>query len=338
MHCYALLHVGIGFAKQEVKAILRYSLPLLPGYVAIFVRNNTDRVLLRTFLGLAQLGAFEMLFKFATLIGFFIVEPFNKIMGVKCFEIADQEKGAETIAKIFTLYTALMLFVGLILSLEIPLILKILTPEEFWLEGSIAGLAVLSRILLASYYYLYFGLLYAKITYKISLLQMVTTAVSFVLCLLLIKPLGIFGAVLASCVSATFQCALAYKWATPYYHIPFEFNKLFVILLSAILIFLVLNSTVVEKRALVPFAAGLAGYIKEPLRQVMMLCHLEAVKDGKLVAYIVNNISLLLEGGFKFILCFSFAGGLVAADVVPRKTVIDSIKMRSLKPLFALGR
>jgi len=179
-------------------------------------------------------------------------------------------------------------------------------------------------------------LLYAKKTYKISLIQIYTTIVSFVMCLLLIKPLGILGAVSASCLAATFQCALAYKWATPYYSIPFEFNKIFVILLSTGIIFLVLDSGIVEKELLEP--SGLAGYLQEPLQQVMSLFHLEAVKDGKVVANVLNNISLLLEGGFKFILCFSFLGGLIVADILPRESVLATIKMKSLKPLLTLGK
>ncbi|WP_321371065.1 oligosaccharide flippase family protein [uncultured Desulfuromusa sp.] len=55
MHFFALRAVGLVFDKGIAKEVLKFSMPMLPGYVAMFVRGNADRVLLRTFLGLHRL-------------------------------------------------------------------------------------------------------------------------------------------------------------------------------------------------------------------------------------------------------------------------------------------
>ncbi len=336
LHGYAFSNNGVHFVPKEAKAILHFSLPLLPGYVAMFIRNNTDRVLLRTFLGLAQLGAFEMLFKFATLIGLFVVEPFSKIMGVKSFEIADQENGPETLARIYTLVLFVMLFVGLILALEIPLILKILTPEEFWLGGTVAALAVLSRIIVASYYYLYFGLFYAKKTSKISLIQISSTAVSFIMCLLLIKPFGIFGAVVASCLTGIFQCTLSYFLAKPYYFIPFEWNKISTIFLCTALIFCFANFFNIDNH---PYLSQwLNEHVQQPLVKGMLYLHMDDIKNGKLVTYISSNIANLFEGAIKLICATGMFPVLVFIGVVPKKILKDVLTQRSLKPVVAAMR
>ena len=332
LHSYALFNTGLHFLKTDAKEILRFSLPLLPGYIAMFIRTNTNRVLLRTFLGLTQLGAFEMIFKFATLIGLFVVEPFSKIWAIKRFEIADTKDGPATMSKIFTLQLVVMLFVGLILSVEIPVILKILTPKEFWLSGGIAALAVLSRIILASYYHFFFGLLYAKKTYKISMLQWIIAAVYLCLAFLLIKPYGIYGAVIASCLTHFIQCGIAFKMATPYYKIPFEWNKIFVMLGFTIFLFFIIDIISITE------IAGLGYWLKQiaskPIEILMLLFHLDAIKDGKLVTYTLGNIPLLVDGGVKFLLSFLFIAGLIAGNVIPREKFFTIIKTRSFKSIL----
>ena len=335
LHWYALSRVGLHFVKNDVVALLRFSLPLLPGYLAMFIRNNTDRVLLRTFLGLTQLGSFEMLFKFATLIGLLVVEPFSKIWGVKRFEIADNDDGPLVMARVYTLMLAVMLAVGLVLSVEIPVLLRILTPAEFWLSGAVVALAVLSRIILASYYHFFFGLLYAKKTHKISLVQIATTFVSVLSCLLLVRPFGILGAVLASCLSAGFQCVAAYKMAQPYYRIPFEWGRIVAVLGFAVIVFVLVESLgLIGAR---DFYLKIAGLVDGPVRHLMDLLRIDLIRNGKLYAYILNNIPLLVEGVARLVLCSLFLVGLVLSGVLPRRTLVNLVRRRSLRPVLNGG-
>jgi len=332
IHGYTLLKVGLHFDRSDAREILAFSLPLLPGYVAMFIRDNTDRILLRSFLGLVQLGAFEMLFKFATLIGYLVVEPFSKIWGVKRFEIADTEDGPTVMARVYTLLLSIMLYIGLVLGIEIPIILKILTPEEFWLGNFVVGLAVLSRIILASYYHFFFGLLYAKKTHTISIIQIVTTVVNLPLALLLIKPFGIAGAVIVSCLSNSFQCALAYKCAKKYYIIPFEWKRLIAIIsFACLLYFLIMKVTLSGNEGV---SNWIIGIVFQPLSVGMGFLHLDSFKGGKIVAYILTNIPLIVEGVVKFFLSFVFVGGLIAGNIIPRSKITALFKKKSLNVLF----
>ena len=317
LHSYVLFNVGVWFIKKDAIDILKFTLPLLPGYMAMFIRNNLDRVLLRMFYGLTIVGVYEMLFKFATLIGLLIVEPFSKIWGVKRFEIADTETGPATMASVFTLQLSIMLFVGLILSLEIPIVLKILTPEEFWLSGSIVGLAVLSRIFLASYYHFFFGLLYAKKTGIISIIQTISMIVNVFLGLMLIIPFGIYGAILASFLSNITQCVLAYRIAKPYYPIPFEWKKIISILAITIFMYIVIDRIKVSEISL------LDAWL-----------NIDTIKGGELFTYIVENLPLIFEGMIKFILSFFFLAALIASNIIPYEKVQAMLKNKSVKLLF----
>jgi len=316
MHGYALCHVGFHFRPADVREILAFSLPLLPGYVAMFFRNNTDRIMLRTYLGLAQLGAFEMLFKFATLIGVFVSEPFMKSWDIKRFEISHMPEGPSIMARVFTYQLALNMFVGLILALEIPILLRILTPQEFWLSGGLAFLAVSSRIILDSYYQFFFGLLHTKRTSYISMIQFVTAGLSVLLNWLLIKRYGLWGAVMASCVVNGIQSALGYVFAQRYYRIPYEWSKVVTILCLTCTLFFLIDMIELEGT---PVEAWLTSVLHTPVSAMLHMMHIDAIKNGKIAAYFIGNIPIIFEGGIKLVLAFAFLLTLPLCGIVPRQ-------------------
>lgn len=335
MHVWAFRRVGFGYNPVFAREIIRFCLPLVPGYVAMFLRGNVDRVLLRTFLGLTQLGAFEMLFKFATIIGVVVVEPFSKIWNVKRYEICDQPEGPETISRVFTLQMAIMLLAALILALEIPLLLRVLTPSEFWLSGEIALLAVLSRVLNAAYYHLFFGLIYAKKTFKISIIQGSSAAVSIGLNFLLISRYGILGAVIASCMVNLYQCLLAFVLAKGYYRIPFQWLKVVQMTAIAMVLFWLIDPFSVLKIGLGPWIEhGGAEFVTG----LMHTLHLDAVKGGKLMSYVVNNIGIVIDGQVKIVLALMFVPVLFLLNILPRELFFKFFKFETLKnPLRAMS-
>lgn len=303
MHIYAFVDSGVHFHRADAKNILRFSVPLIPGYLAFFLRSNGDRIMLRTFLGLTQVGIFEMLFKFATLIGVLIAEPFSKIWGMKQLEICERSDAPATIARMFTFQLAIMLFGGLILSLEIPLILRLLTPEEFWLGGLPAFLAVTSRILNGCSSQLSFGLFYAKRTAGISTVQYGTAGVSLLCNLLLIRQYGILGAVAATCFAAIAQCLISFHLARGYYHIPYEWKKI-AGMSGVFILFWLLFSWITTERL------GLSQYILVHLTPVtgdlIRLLHIDQIREGRVALKITENLLTMTDIGLRFILSLLF--------------------------------
>ena len=332
-HLYAFLKVGFNFRKSDARDILKFSIPLLPGYVAMFIKNNANRVILRGYMGLAELGTFEMLFKFASLIGILVMEPFHKIWSVKRFEICDENGGANTMARVFTLYLSILCLMGLMLSLEVPIALKILTPDEFWVGTSIVVLAVASRILLASYYHFFFGLLYVKKTHLISLIQFITTAVNVVGSFILIKPFGILGAVLVSCITSLSQCILGYIWGQKYYFIPFEWANIIKVTSLACVLFVIVNQASVS---MLGIGAWLNQTIAPVIRDTLDALHLDAIRHGKLVEYVLGNFPLVVEGGIKFLLGLLFIPGLVLLGIIPRSFMSKAFSLQTVKNPFTL--
>lgn len=314
MHVSALRQVGLSFDRTIAREVVNFSLPLLPGYVAMFVRNNADRVLLRTFLGLAQVGVFEVLFKFATLIGFFAVQPFSKIWQVKRYEICDLEEGPVTIARVFTYHMAVLLFLALLFSLEIPVALKLLTPKEFWLSGYIVFFAVMSRVANAAYYHLFFGLLYAKKMFKVSVIQISSALASLALTVPLIWGYGLFGAVVASLLSMVVQCIIAYVLSSPHYRIPFDWRALTRMLSLATGMFVVAKDFTITGT---PLAEWLHLSVAPWIHKFGALVYLDRLRDGKILNYLVDGLPLVVDGGLIVLYTVFFIVGLVVLRVVP---------------------
>jgi O-antigen/teichoic acid export membrane protein len=331
MHGYVISQVGLRFSKTVVREILAFSLPLLPGYLAMFFKSNADRVILRSHLGLAQLGAYEMLFKFATLIGLFIVEPLSKSWNVKRLEICDTPEGPGVISHMFTLQVALMVFAGLILALQIPLLLQVLTPQEFWLGGGVALLAVITRILNAAANEVNFGFNYAKKTKGISYILIPAAVLNVLLNLILIPKFGILGALLTSCLVNMMQGVLGYYMARGYYSIPFQWAKIWQICILGVVLFLILKNVSIRYIGLGPWVEhSLAPTVEEMLRAL----HLDQVKDGKLLNYVVTKLPILLDGLIQCLLSLVFLPALVIMDVIPRENVRRILQTINLRHPF----
>jgi O-antigen/teichoic acid export membrane protein len=273
-----------------------------------------------------------MLFKFATLLGFLIVEPFSRIWNVKRFEIANEDNGPTIIAKVFTIFLSVLLFFGLVLSLQIPLLLKVLTPSEFWICGGVAGLAVLSRILIASYYHFFFGLIYAKKTYKISIIQWVSATVSLCLGLIFIRRFGILGAVSVSCITNLVQCAIAYSMAISYYRIPFEWRKLIKIFFGCIVFFIVINWLRVDES--IQIIVWIKGQFLFMLEALLKLSNISSTHTLHLINFFSEKFFLFVESIIKFLLSFLFLYALIFYKVLPENILTLLLKTKSFVRVF----
>jgi len=256
------------------------------------------------------------------------MEPFGKIWSIKRFEICDSEDGPQTLSKVFTLYLSILLLLGLVLSIEVPIGLKILTPPEFWVGSLIVVLAVSSRILLACYYHFFFGLLHSKKTQFISLVQFLTTVINVGASLVLIKPFGILGAVLVSGLTSLAQCVMGYFFGQKYYYIPFEWANIIKVASMACLLFLLINQISVDVLGVGPW---LNQNFTPLLGDLLGFFHLNSIKNGKLVTYILSNVPLVVEGGIKFIFSLLFVPGLVMLGIIPRGFVLKVFSFQTLK-------
>jgi O-antigen/teichoic acid export membrane protein len=319
----SLLSVGFHFDRKAAKNILKYNIPMVPGFIAMFVRSNVDKIILRSFLGIEALGVYMMLLKLASMMSVLITTPFLKIWTVKRLEICDEENGSEIISNVFNLQTSVILFVGLVLAVEIPYILMAMTPEEFWVPSYYALLAVLPPIMISSYYHFNFGIVYSRLTFKISKIHFITASASCLLNYLFIREFGLLGALVASVLVYSLQVIITHLMSRKHYFIPFAWAKLSKIFIGFIILFFLIDALSIRN---FDFMTDITIKVKPTLITWLEQSQLDTQKIGEKLFFLINNLEITLEAIFKCGLTFSFFILLFFVGIVPRTRIREIVR------------
>jgi O-antigen/teichoic acid export membrane protein len=183
-------------------------------------------VLLRFMNGIESVGIYEMGCKFPSFLTLLIVDPFMRSWTTKRTELAEDGNASEQIGKMFTLFLFLLLGAGLVMSVTIEPVIRVLTPREFWPSVRIAKIEILSAIVMGAYYHVFFGLFYRKKTHLISLIRGVTSVLKIGISYICIAAAGINGAAYSALIVALIQTAWAGAKAQALYPMKIEYRKI----------------------------------------------------------------------------------------------------------------
>lgn len=316
---YTLKSTGFHFNKKDAKDLVSYFLPLIPGFAANFVRNNTDKIILRTFLGISQIGVYSMVMNFALLINIIIFSPFMKTWKPKRMELSLDEDGSKLISKVVTLHITSMFFLGVFLASEIPLLIRLLAPPEFWINPVVAIFAVYSRIIYCSYYHWVFGLVYGKKTGKISYIAIMIAVVSIPTYIFFIRKFGLLGAFIAGSLIHTLQAFLGYYLAKPFFNISYNIKKIIVMFISAIILSVLISQVSIEN---FNWPIKLQAKLSPLIEDFLEITYLNEIKNGKILAMFNDKFPLILEGALKAVLSISYLFVMVIFGIVDKKQLI----------------
>jgi O-antigen/teichoic acid export membrane protein len=320
----SLLKVGLYFDVLAAKAILKYTIPMIPGYIAMFIRSNVDKIIMRSFLGIEVLGVYLMLLKLASLMSVLITTPFLKIWSVKRLEVCDQENGSDLIARVFSLQTSLVLFFGLILAVEIPNILMLLTPKEFWVPNFYAILAVLPPIMISCYYHFNFGIIYSRLTFEISKIQSITALISCLANYFFIKAFGLLGALMAAVLVYSCQLIITHLFAKKHYFIPFAWSQISKVFTGFIVFFFLIDAISIRR---FDFAVNFADSVKATLITWIKLSSITSEKINDKLLFFIDNSEIILDILIKLGLSFSFIIFLYFIGILPNKRIKEMIHL-----------
>lgn len=208
-----------GFDREVARRLLAFQLPLIPGSLASFVAAQVERVVVRFQLGLDQLGVLEMGYKFPLLLSMLFVEPFMRSWAPEQIKVADEEDGPRRIGDMFLYFLWLLLLFYLLLSANIESLLRLLTPEEFWLAFWIARIEALQVVVKALPRHLGFGIVYAKKAAAWSRIMTGVSVIKVVLSYVLISSFGLFGAAWSALIATTINAAWTWVVARRHYRL-----------------------------------------------------------------------------------------------------------------------
>jgi O-antigen/teichoic acid export membrane protein len=219
------------------KELLRYGAPFIPGGLFLFVLNSGDRYLLNLFHGERAVGLYALSYKLGSITTFILMSPFLKVWGPVMIQVATGADGPSKVARLMTHVVTAYIYVGLLLSLFAPAVLRLLVTEEY--QG--AGTAV--PIITLAYLFWAMSIIADTVFYatKKTDVKPLILGLSALLCissyLLLIPRFSTLGAAWATVVGFAFFALFSIRVSQRYMLIPYQYGQMIALLLLAACIF-----------------------------------------------------------------------------------------------------
>lgn len=200
---YSLWHLRNTFKAvfniRLLAEMLKFSAPLVPSGIAVFLTTYIDRLMINHYLTLADVGIYGIAFRLAAVIGVIIL-GFQMALTPLIYTHYQKADTPAQLARIFRIFTAFSLLMVMALVVLAQDILILMTTPEYYAAASLM-IFMVPAFLLSQMYVFAPGITIAKKTYFILLLNLVAALISVTLNVLLIPLLGLKGAATANLLS-----------------------------------------------------------------------------------------------------------------------------------------
>lgn len=216
------------FSWKALQKILSFSLPLIPGALSIFVFIFTDRICIKKFLSIESLGVFSLGSKIASILTF-VNAAFLTALSPLIYKHYKEKETPQKIAFIFKNFLLFSFLVMTFIAIFSSFIVKVFANERYY--DAIAVIPFILVSLFLSTLAIFFpGLIIAKKSFKISIINIFGALLNLGLNLLLIRSAGLLGSALATSISYSITFALQYYFSQKEYWIPIHLYKFILVL------------------------------------------------------------------------------------------------------------
>lgn len=234
---YLYKKIGVHYSVEKAISMASYSLPIIPAYLSMMVINVSDRYIVKILLGLSDVAIYTLGYKLGNVIHYFVRVPFMQIWLPRRYELYHSGAEPDMFSKIATYYIGLMFWSGLAVAVFVHDIIKIISSEEYWVAAIYAPSIALCYIIYGLDQHLAFGIHIAKKTKYLSYINFSVAVLNIIFNFVFISKYGIWGAVLATFLSFLFRNIALYIYGKKFYAIPFEWYKMFKILMISLLLY-----------------------------------------------------------------------------------------------------
>lgn len=131
--CYIMWYNGLGVSRSITRELVLFCWPLwLAGIAGLYI-GSSNRVFIKIFADLDQVGLFELAHKFALVLTMLIWNPFTQWWQAEQFKIYHRsDQGKTTFPAIFNLLLAVLVLVGSTICLFGDSVISIMSAPEFF--------------------------------------------------------------------------------------------------------------------------------------------------------------------------------------------------------------
>lgn len=213
-------------ALDQLKEMLAFSTPLVVSGIAVWINTYIDRLVIRHYLTIDDVGLYGVGFRIASVAGI-VMAGFHAALTPLIYAHYQKPDTPGQIARIFRLFVVVALTLFLVLTLFATDIIRLMTTSAY-MGGSVMAVYLVPVVLLANGAVFSPGIYIAKKTWLLVIVNACCAVLNLTLSLLLVPLLGIQGAGLATLAS---YC-LIFVWiigaGQRHYRVPHRFTPLLV--------------------------------------------------------------------------------------------------------------
>ncbi len=225
--------VGWRINKEKLSKMLRYGVPTVAWSIAGFILTFSDRLFLRYFASLSEVGIYALGYRLAGVVSVMITGPFNMAWQWQQFELAKRENAKFVFARIevYLLMVATLVVLGV--SVLAKDVLRIMVPESFWGAARVVPLIAASSLLFIIQLVVISGIYIQRTTSRLVVVAVITSAANLALNFLLIPQYQSMGAAVATWLSYALQLTLSFVAAQKCYPVQYDYKRNAVVVAAA---------------------------------------------------------------------------------------------------------
>lgn len=214
----------ISFDKRQLFSMLRFSIPLVPSSIAIFITLYVNRFILTQYGTLADVGQFSANIRVSSIV-LLMFAGIQYALTPLIYKNYSLPSTRSELSRMFNWVFAMGLFTCLSLSYFAPEVFSQLTSAEYEINSTIVGILSLS-LFLSQLYIFSPGIPLEKRTTLQFAITTFSAVVSIVSSIILTPLMGIPGAALSMLLSSFSYLTVWAIFSQKLYKIPFEWGKI----------------------------------------------------------------------------------------------------------------
>lgn len=228
---------------HKVKAMLRYSIPLIPNGLSWWIMNVSDRYLIIIFLGFAANGIYSVSYKFMSLITI-LNGIFYQAWQISAIEQYEREDKGIFYSNVFKMLSIFLLFTVLLFAIVLKPMVMIMTGESFYEAWKYIPFLFLGAIFSAFSGFFGVGYIASKNTMGAFKTSVIGAMVNFGINILFIPIIGLKAAAISTMLAFFTMWILRVFETRKYFQIKINWIKL---VLSFLLVSLSLFANFIQK-------------------------------------------------------------------------------------------
>jgi O-antigen/teichoic acid export membrane protein len=230
---------GLRFRRDIAWNLLTFGLPHVPGFLAFWLLQFSDRYLLGLLGSLADVASYSVGYSLGWYaMSFLLVTPFELAWPTIMYAIARQHDAADLFRLVFRWFSLVLLFVALGMALIGSVVLDRLFPGTYYAAAPIIPVIAASGVLYGIYQVFMIGSNVRRKPWFVAVSIAVAAIINVLLNLLLIPVYGAMGAALSTLLAYAALALIAYIGNQCIYPIPFEIGRFLGAAVSGMVIFL----------------------------------------------------------------------------------------------------